>query len=340
VLFVGNDCAENHHDVEVVDESGRRLARRRFPEGVAGMADLHALIAAGYQVYAVNPMRASRYRDRYSASGAKSDRGAARVLAELVRLDRAHHRRLAGGSDLSEAVKVLARRVRRRHAPLRHRKSTPELTCPRRPASTRHARRRTGWCATAADTGRPDLRSELRPRWSPPAADNRCFPVDARFGYHHRPADQPGNTRCSREQGGHDRRTRHDRTERCHHDARDVTPAIAPAPDSRWPPKADGPVGGATPGLEPRPPGCLHVVIMQVDLRWAQLIGSAPMGRLSGAARHAAPRCLRCQRETPAPRCSPSRSIDTGKRDARPGAADGTELEVVVDPGSAVRFAT
>lgn len=138
VLFVGNDWAEDHHDVEVVDESGRRLARRRFPEGVAGMAALHALIAdhlpdeaepdevvvgietdrgpwvsalvaTGYQVHAINPMQVSRYRERYSTSGAKSDRGDAHVLAEIVRLDRAHHRRIAGDSELSEAVKVLAR---------------------------------------------------------------------------------------------------------------------------------------------------------------------------------------------------------------------------------------
>lgn len=68
-----------------------------------------ALIAAGYQVYAINPMQASRYRDRYSTSGAKSDRGDAHVLAEIVRLDRAHHRQIAGDSELSEVVKVLAR---------------------------------------------------------------------------------------------------------------------------------------------------------------------------------------------------------------------------------------
>jgi transposase len=138
VLFVGNDWAEDHHDVEVVDETGRRLARKRFPEGVAGFAGLHALIAdhvpedadpsdvvigietdrgpwvtaliaAGYRVFAINPMQASRYRERYSTSGAKSDRGDAHVLAEIVRLDRAHHRQVAGDSDLSEAIKVLAR---------------------------------------------------------------------------------------------------------------------------------------------------------------------------------------------------------------------------------------
>jgi transposase len=145
VLFVGNDWAEDHHDVEVVDEQGRRLARRRLPEGLAGITLLHALIAqffpdewaeldsaeaafrvkvgietdrgawvaaliaAGYEVFAINPMSVARYRERYSTSGAKSDAGDAHVLAEIVRLDRAHHRPVAGDSELGEAVKLVAR---------------------------------------------------------------------------------------------------------------------------------------------------------------------------------------------------------------------------------------
>jgi hypothetical protein len=44
-LFVGNDWAEDHHDVEIVDEQGSRLARRRLPEGLDGITRLHALIA-------------------------------------------------------------------------------------------------------------------------------------------------------------------------------------------------------------------------------------------------------------------------------------------------------
>jgi hypothetical protein len=42
-LFVGDDWAEDHHDVEVMDEAGKVLARRRLPAGMAGMAQLHAL---------------------------------------------------------------------------------------------------------------------------------------------------------------------------------------------------------------------------------------------------------------------------------------------------------
>ena len=138
VLFVGDDWAEAHHDVEVVDQEGRVLARRRLPEGVEGLERLHgligdhlgdadqpdqvlvgietdrgpwvqALIAAGYVVFAVNPLQAARYRDRHAVSGAKSDPGDAHVLAEVVRLDRVHHRPVAGDSDVAEHVKVVAR---------------------------------------------------------------------------------------------------------------------------------------------------------------------------------------------------------------------------------------
>jgi transposase len=145
MLFVGDDWAEDHHDVEVVGEDGRRLAARRVPEGPAGIAALHALIArfvppdwaeldpataagrvkvgietdrgpwvaaliaAGYEVFAINPRSVSRYRDRHSTSGAKSDAGDAHVLAEIVRLDRAHHRPVALDSTLSQAMKLVAR---------------------------------------------------------------------------------------------------------------------------------------------------------------------------------------------------------------------------------------
>jgi transposase len=142
VLFVGDDWAEDHHDVELVDEAGRRWGKARLREGVSGITRLHELIAAaldqdadpgqvvigietdrdpwvqallgaGYQVDAVNPLQAARYRERYSTSGAKSDRGDAHVLAELVRLDRAAHRPIAGDSQLAQAVKVVARATRR-----------------------------------------------------------------------------------------------------------------------------------------------------------------------------------------------------------------------------------
>ena len=68
-----------------------------------------SLVEAGYEVYAINPMASARYRDRHATSGAKSDPGDAKVLADLVRTDRHNHRPIAGDSDLAEGVKLLAR---------------------------------------------------------------------------------------------------------------------------------------------------------------------------------------------------------------------------------------
>jgi transposase len=70
---------------------------------------VEALVVAGYQVYAVNPLAVARYRDRHQVSRAKSDAGDAKVLADLVRTDRHNHRPIAGDTPAAEAVKVLAR---------------------------------------------------------------------------------------------------------------------------------------------------------------------------------------------------------------------------------------
>ena len=137
-LYAGDDWAEDHHDVEVMDEAGKVLAKRRLPEGVAGIAQLHeligrhlgedtdeaevivgietdrgpwvtALIIAGYLVFPVNPLQASRYRERHGVSGAKSDGGDAHMLADMVRTDSHQLRPAAGDSPEAEGIKVLAR---------------------------------------------------------------------------------------------------------------------------------------------------------------------------------------------------------------------------------------
>ena len=140
MLFVGDDWAEDHHDVELMDAAGRRLAKARLSEGVAGIARLHALIgaqlgddvedaagqvkigietdrgpwvqalvAAGYTVFAVNPLQAARYRERLAVSGAKSDAADAHMLADMVRTDSHQLRPVAGDSVEVEAVKVVTR---------------------------------------------------------------------------------------------------------------------------------------------------------------------------------------------------------------------------------------
>lgn len=70
---------------------------------------VQALIAAGYQVYPINPLQVARYRERHSVSGAKSDPGDAHVLADMVRTDAHQLRPAAGDSELAEAVKVVTR---------------------------------------------------------------------------------------------------------------------------------------------------------------------------------------------------------------------------------------
>src|SRR5271169_5038098 len=121
-----------------MDEAGKVLAKRRLPEGVAGIAQLHelagrhlgqdadgaevivgietgrgpwvrALIAAGYAVYPVNPLQASRYRERHGVSGAKSDQGDSHMLADMVRTDSHQLRPAAGDRPEAEAIKVVAR---------------------------------------------------------------------------------------------------------------------------------------------------------------------------------------------------------------------------------------
>jgi transposase len=135
VIYVGIDWAEAHHDICVEDEAGQVLIRGRVPEGIEGLERIHemlgahaeepsevvigieldrgllvgALVASGYEVHAVNPLAVSRYRDRLTPAGAKSDPGDARVLAEGMRTDRHLHREVAGDTEAAEAIKVLAR---------------------------------------------------------------------------------------------------------------------------------------------------------------------------------------------------------------------------------------
>ena len=134
-ITCGIDWAEGHHDVALLDEQGKVVARRRIDTGVAGFTDLLAVIAengggpdstpvaieteknlivvalarAGFTVYPINPRAAARYRERFYQSGRKSDAGDAAVLADIVRTDRHQHRVLPAITDEGLSVKVLAR---------------------------------------------------------------------------------------------------------------------------------------------------------------------------------------------------------------------------------------
>ena len=137
-LFVGDDWAEDHHDVEVMDEAGKVLAKRRLPEGVAGIAQLHelvggylgedadgaevvvgietdrgpwvtALIAAGYLVFPVNPLQASRYRERHGVSGPRATPATRTCSRTWCAPTPTSCARRPATRPEAEAVKVLAR---------------------------------------------------------------------------------------------------------------------------------------------------------------------------------------------------------------------------------------
>lgn len=134
-VWCGIDWAERHHDVALVDETGRLLARRRIDSGPVGFAELlellaehrvpeepvtvaietargllpAALVAAGIQVFAINPLSVARYRDRHAVSGGKSDRADALVLANILRTDGHAHRPVPADSEQALEVRVLAR---------------------------------------------------------------------------------------------------------------------------------------------------------------------------------------------------------------------------------------
>ncbi|MDT5330234.1 MAG: hypothetical protein QOF31_1531, partial [Mycobacterium sp.] len=135
-LFCGIDWATEHHDVAVVDDDGRVVARGRVSNDAAGFAALLTLLAeagdsaadpipvgietdrglwvaalreTGRVIYPINPLAASRYRARYAVSGAKSDATDAVLLANIVRTDPGAHRPLPADTEAAQAIRVLAR---------------------------------------------------------------------------------------------------------------------------------------------------------------------------------------------------------------------------------------
>ncbi|MET8130250.1 IS110 family transposase [Streptomyces sp. NPDC005231] len=135
-VFCGIDWASDHHDIAVVDGEGALLARARIDDDAPGLQQLLDLLTAhgdsaeapipvaietsrgllvaclratGRPVYAINPMAAARYRDRYTVARKKSDHLDAMVLANILRTDMPTHRPLPADSELAQATAVLAR---------------------------------------------------------------------------------------------------------------------------------------------------------------------------------------------------------------------------------------
>ncbi|MFI5986880.1 IS110 family transposase [Streptomyces sp. NPDC051555] len=135
-VFCGIDWASDHHDVALVDHEGTLLGRARIDDDATGLQQLLDLLtthgdteetpipvaietsrgllvsclrATGRPVYAINPMAAARYRERYAVARKKSDHLDAMVLANILRTDRAAHRPLPADSELVQSIAILAR---------------------------------------------------------------------------------------------------------------------------------------------------------------------------------------------------------------------------------------
>jgi transposase len=136
LIYCGIDWAERTHDVALVDDTGRLVAKRHITDDAVGYSLLLELLAehgdteenpipvaietsrgllvavlrtGKRKVYAINPLAAARYRDRHSVSRKKSDPGDALVLANILRTDMHAHRPLPDDSALGRAISVLAR---------------------------------------------------------------------------------------------------------------------------------------------------------------------------------------------------------------------------------------
>jgi transposase len=135
-ITCGIDWAENHHDVALVDEAGKLVAKLRISDDVQGYLRLLELLAeagdsvgepvpvavetargllisclrtTGRKVYSINPMAVARYRERRTVARAKSDHADAMALANILRTDADAHRPLPADSELVQAIAVLAR---------------------------------------------------------------------------------------------------------------------------------------------------------------------------------------------------------------------------------------
>ncbi len=130
--YVGLDWADTHHDVAVLNETGKPVGTRRFSHSQQGLNDLKQflwsftsrpeelaciietnhglliafLLSAGIPVYPVNPKTINGLR---KAAGAKTDRIDAQLLAKAGYFNLAELRRLEPDSSAVQELKTLTR---------------------------------------------------------------------------------------------------------------------------------------------------------------------------------------------------------------------------------------
>ena len=137
LFFAGVDWGSQSHYICVIDQNGSILKENSFRhsgEGLWNMGDwlieatdsipeniaigievtrgpvVESLMARGFDVHSINPKQLDRFRDRFSAAGAKDDRRDAMVLASALRTDRRHFRSLEPQYEDITILRSLSRR--------------------------------------------------------------------------------------------------------------------------------------------------------------------------------------------------------------------------------------
>ena len=132
MFYAGIDWADDHHDVVVIDDTGKTLGSLRVAHNLSGLSQLNSflkefttdqaqlacvietnqgllitnLLEAGWAVYPVNPKTVDRKR---GAAGAKTDKIDAWLLAKTGRADLAELRQLLPDNSLVQELKELTR---------------------------------------------------------------------------------------------------------------------------------------------------------------------------------------------------------------------------------------
>ena len=131
-MFVGIDWASTEHAVCVLDQAGKTVRAFRIPHSAAGFDDLVArlrrlgapaglpvalerpdgrlvdwLLEAGHPVIPVRSNAIKAWREGEVVSGAKSDTGDAKVIADYLRLRHHQLRTLTPFSDATRALRAV-----------------------------------------------------------------------------------------------------------------------------------------------------------------------------------------------------------------------------------------
>ena len=129
--YAGFDWAKDHHEVVMVDRSGKIVAAFRFDHSVGGWeqfrqqikpyaalgvavetrsgAAVEELLRSDCTVFPVQPRAAARYRERKAPSGVKDDQLDAWALADALRLDGHTWRALGPEDPLIQELRLLCR---------------------------------------------------------------------------------------------------------------------------------------------------------------------------------------------------------------------------------------